>query len=805
MLAFEAAEPLPVESQEEPREEVVFEDFESDLGNWTAEGDAFEGNPRPNFHHQPLQGHRGRGLADSFRNGGKPNASAGESDRATGKLVSRPFTIERNAIRFLIGGGNHDKKTCINLVVDGKVVQSATGKNSETLTAKVFQVSHLQGMKAHLEIVDSHTGSWGHVLVDQIVFTDSTHVQAAALDELLDFGSMAFSLPGDHAEILATASFQPPDGPLTTVDSADAVFGDLPPVGALGRRFGLEPGGQAEVRFVLSWCFPNTPKFPMNTPGGRQYGTRFDSAAGVAEHIVEHFDDLATQTRLWRDTWYDSTLPHWFLDRTFLNTSILATNTCYLFSDGRFYGYEGVYHGYGTCTHVWGYVQAPGRLFPVIEQRLREMVDYKPGIGFVPETGRIGYRNENNMGDAVDGQSGCILRTYLAHQMQSDNAFLLRVYPSMKKAMHYLTATYDADRDGILTGGQHNTLDAKWYGKVTWLSLHYTAALRAAAAMADEMGDTEYAAECRELADLGRDYIEAKPFNGKYFFHEADPEHPESPGVYTGLEYSQLLGQSWAYQVGLGRILDPEKTATHLQSLWKYNFATDVGPFREKYTNGRWYAMPGEGGIIACTWPRGGDEVLKRGNQHFAGYLNECQPGYEWAATSLMMWHDMPYHALAHTRTMHERYHASKRNPWNEVEWGSHYSRSMASYGVFTAACGFEYHGPKGYLAFSPRITPENFKAAFTSAKGWGTFTQQRTGSRQLDKLDVRWGELTVNQLAFDLPDGATAEEVTVSAVGSPADAEFQIRENRVSITLVEPATIPAGQTLTVDIRFAPP
>lgn len=65
-----------------------------------------------------------------------------------------------------------------------------------------------------------------------------------------------------------------------------------------------------------------------------------------------------------------------------------------------------------------------------------------------------------------------------------------------------------------------------------------------------------------------------------------------------------------------------------------------------------------------------GNGRLSRGNR---------QPGYEWAATSLFMWHGMPYHALAHTRTMHDRYHGSKRNPWNEVEWGSHYSRSMAT------------------------------------------------------------------------------------------------------------------------------
>ena len=371
MVAFEATAPPPEQASENPRPEIAFEDFEGDLAKWTAEGDAFTGNPKPNFHHAPLQGYKGKGLADSFHNGGAPNALAAASDGPTGKLVSKPFTIERKAVRFLIGGGRHAGKTCLNVLVDDKVVRSAMGDDSETLSPKVLDVAEFAGKTARIEIVDGHSAGWGHVMVDEIVFSDDTRVDVKPLGQLPDFGSMALAVLGAPSDVTATPLFDRSSFALSSEKTATAVFGSPAPVGALLRRFELQPGETVEIRFVLSWYFPNVPKFPINTPGGRHYGTRFDSAADVAERIAEDYGRLATQTRLWRDTWYDSTLPHWFLDRTFLNTSTLATNTCYLFGDGRFYGYEGVYHGHGTCNHVWGYAQAPGRLFPVLERRLR--------------------------------------------------------------------------------------------------------------------------------------------------------------------------------------------------------------------------------------------------------------------------------------------------------------------------------------------------------------------------------------------------------------------------------------------------
>ena len=91
-----------------------------------------------------------------------------------------------------------------------------------------------------------------------------------------------------------------------------------------------------------------------------------------------------------------------------------------------------------------------------------------------------------------------------------------------------------------------------------------------------------------------------------------------------------------------------------------------------------------------------------------------------------MVWDGMVTEALAICRGVHERYHPAKHNPWNEVECGDHYSRAMASHGVFLALCGFEYHGPKGHIGLRPAACARGFPAAFTAAEGWGTIRQKR-------------------------------------------------------------------------------
>ena len=80
----------------------------------------------------------------------------------------------------------------------------------------------------------------------------------------------------------------------------------------------------------------------------------------------------------------------------------------------------------------------------------------------------------------------------------------------------------------------------------------------------------------------------------------------------------------------------------------------------------------------------------------------------------------------------------------------------MASYGVFLALCGFEYDGPQSHLGFAPRITPEDFRAAFTTAEGWGTYCQKSDAQEFRAEISVRWGQLKLKNAG--LADGRGRE-----------------------------------------------
>lgn len=149
----------------------VIAQFEGDTyGEWTVEGAAFGSGPAKGSlpGQMKVSGYAGRGLVNSFAGG----------DGSTGVLTSPPFTIDRKHLCFLIGGGGWAGKTCMNLLVDGRVVRTAAGPNvvpggSEELDPASWDVSDLAGKQAQIQIVDAQRGCWGHINVDQIALCDA--------------------------------------------------------------------------------------------------------------------------------------------------------------------------------------------------------------------------------------------------------------------------------------------------------------------------------------------------------------------------------------------------------------------------------------------------------------------------------------------------------------------------------------------------------------------------------------------------------------------------------------------------------
>ena len=259
------------------------------------------------------------------------------------------------------------------------------------------------------------------------------------------------------------------------------------------------------------------------------------------------------------------------------------------------------------------------------------------------------------------------------------------------------------------------------------------------------------------------------------------------------------MGQSWAWQVGLGRIFPREETLTALRSLWRYNFAPDAGRYHEQVKGGRWYAMPGEAGLFMCTFPKPDWDLKKaagKGPAWAAFYFNECMTGFEHQVASHMIAEGMAPEGLAVLRAIHDRYSVAKRNPFNEVECGDHYSRAMASYGSFVTMCGFEYDGPKGQLAFAPRLTPEKFRAAFTSARGWGSYAQETSETGLKAELTLKWGTLSLNVLTLQPIGGLQAKTVRASVDGRPLAASLEAKDDRLHVRLAEPLVLTAGQHL---------
>ncbi len=554
-------------------------------------------------------------------------------------------------------------------------------------------------------------------------------------------------------------------------------------VGALCFEKQIPAGATEEYTFLIAWHFPNrtpkwcgwaAPKGHENDVIGNHYATRFKEAWAVAEHAAKNLPSLEKRTRTFAETIRRTTLPGAVKDAALSNLSTLATPTLFRTRDGAFHGFEGcVDHDgccFGSCTHVYAYEPLTAHVFPQISRSLREQQ-----FGFSTNAeGLMDYREFLPFGiahfgvAAADGQMACIVKVFHDWQLSGDTEWLRRQWPGVKRALEFawIKGGWDANRDGVMEGVQHNTYDIEFVGPNPFCEMWYLAALRAGEQMARALGDAPSADEYDRLYRQGSKWVDANLFNGEFYIQKvgpierkdvahgleegmgnADTEHPTYQ-VCGGCLSDQLMGQYFAHIAGLGFLADDENVQKTLKSIWKYNYKQSLA---DHVCVERAYAVNGEAGLVMCEYPAGEQPRVP------FPYFAEVWSGSEYAAATLMIYSGMISEGLRIVESTRSRFDGEKRNPWNEAECGYHYARPMAGWGPLLALSGFGYSGTEKTVIAIPLAGPDDYFSFWSAGTGWGGFSLRRQGHQTQFALSVTEGRLDVRKLIINARNAAAA------------------------------------------------
>jgi len=157
-------------------------------------------------------------------------------------------------------------------------------------------------------------------------------------------------------------------------------------------------------------------------------------------------------------------------------------------------------------------------------------------------------------------------------------------------------------------------------------------------------------------------------------------------------------------------IIELEFIKSHLVSIHKYNLKNNLtdhdNPQRPTYACG------GEGGLLLCTWPKGGQLSLP-----FV-YSNEVWTGIEYQVASHLMLKGEVEKGLDIVRECRERYDGIVRNPFNEYECGHWYARAMSSYGMLQGLTGVRYDAVSRTLFVDSKVG--DFTSFISTDTGFG-------------------------------------------------------------------------------------
>jgi uncharacterized protein (DUF608 family) len=524
--------------------------------------------------------------------------------------------------------------------------------------------------------------------------------------------------------------------------------------------FALEPGAEKTIRLMMAWYVPvtdlRTGSDPETVPESQAeaccesptyvpwYAGRFKDLNEVVDYWRINYGSLREKTTLFTDTFYDTTLPDEVIEAVAANLTILKSPTVLRQTDGRLWCFEGCSDDRGccagSCTHVWNYAQAIPHLFPALERTLRQTEFFVSQ----DDRGHQTFRSNlpirpvtHTFHAASDGQLGGIMKVYREWRISGDTTWLKGFWPEVKQSLEYCIATWDPKGRGILEEPHHNTYDIEFWGPDGMCTSFYLGALTAAVEMGTALEDD--VDTYRTLLEKGMKYLETELYNGEYFYQKIqtrgleaefepldyssngtgykevmDTLNAEGPKYQygTGCLSDGVLGFWIARVCGLGEIADAEKVKSHLRAVHKYNLRHDLSEHANPQRPT--FAMGDDGGLLLCSWPRGGALSLP-----FV-YSNEVWTGIEYQVASHLMFEGLVDEGLEIVRVCRDRYDGRVRNPFDEYECGHWYARALASYGLLQGLTGVRYDAVDKTLYIDSKVGSD-FRSFLSTETGFGT------------------------------------------------------------------------------------
>lgn len=539
--------------------------------------------------------------------------------------------------------------------------------------------------------------------------------------------------------------------------------------------FELAPGKQKTIRVMMAWYSPQTQltfgtpgkkKEGCNPASGccnspadigldkydkdfdgkfykPWYSSRFNGIEDVAGYWAQNYSNLKSKSQLFTQAFYASTLPPEVIEAVACNLSILKSPTVMRQFDGRLWNFEGCGDDsgccHGSCTHVWNYAQAIPHLFPALERSLRATEFCEDQAEDGHQTFRTNLPIQpvaHDFHSAADGQLGGIMKVYRDWRISGDNTWLKKIYPMVKVSMDYCIKTWDPRHKGVIEEPHHNTYDIEFWGADGMHTSFYLGALHSFIAMGEFLKQDVSA--YHELQTKGKAMIEGELYNGEFFIQEInytglnakDPSKEKSYGGAYSKEAETLLkkeGPKYQYgkgclsdgvlgawigrMCGINDVIDSKKINSHLQSVYKYNFKTDLSEHANPQRPS--FALGNEAGLLLCTWPKGGKLSLP-----FV-YSDEVWTGIEHQVASHLMLTGNVEEGLNVLRASRDRYDGKVRNPFNEYECGHWYARALSSYGYLQALTGVRFDAVTKTLHIGSKVG--DFTSFLSTETGFGT------------------------------------------------------------------------------------